>query len=115
MPAPFNRPDERRLREDPVKRVDGRAERQQHPHRIRIPSHRRAMKRGDVVLVLRMRIEAARQHRLEHRRVPAFGVTMEHEVVFRTELRAERRMSPEHRLRAGAVTARAAGGKPLGC
>ena len=110
---PFDGPDERRRREHAVERVDVRAESQQHAHGLRMARHRGAMKRGDVVLVLRVRIEPAREHRLEHRGVPAFGRTMQHEVVLGTQLRAQARMAAQHRLRGRAIAARAGGDEPL--
>ena len=89
---------------------------EQHPHRVHVAAHRGAVERRDVVLVSRLRIEAARQHRLEDRRVAALGRTVEHEVVLGSELgsagpdarRASRR-PPARSARAHAATKRSSG------
>ena len=84
--------------EHPVERVHVGAVVQQYAHRVHVAAHRRAVERRDVVLVLRLGIEPARQHRLEDRGVAAFGRTMKHEVVLGPELGAQAGVSREDRV-----------------
>ena len=96
-----------------------------HQHRVGavLSWHRTPPRDGvlDAEVVLRVRIEAAREHRLEHGRVAAFGVPMQHEVVLGAELgaqrRAGRRASPrrrrDRRARRRRRSARAARARPV--
>ena len=65
------------------------------------------MQRRDVVLVPGVRLEAAREHRLQHRGVAALGGPMEHQVVLGTQLLAQVGLGREHRIGGRAIGARA--------
>ena len=63
---------------------------------------------GDAVVVLRVRIEPAREHGLEHCGVAALGRPMEHQMVIVSELVPERGPDREHGVGGGAIGAGAA-------
>src|SRR5262245_56803366 len=72
-------------------------------------AHCGAVERCDVVLVLRLGLESARQHRFEDPGMAALGRAVKHQVMLRTQLGSQSRLSRENRFGRGPIAARARG------
>ena len=62
---------------------------QEHAHGVGMAGHRGPMERRDIVFVSDVRIESAREHRLQHRGIAALGWVMQHQVMIAVQLAAQ--------------------------